>query len=631
MQKADPKFGTPKSLPDVPSCLHTMRFHPLDFACCARPRTGARGHACDFPNRGIGHTCRMSQATQVFNPNSDQHDVLADGRLENADAVTARSPAVSTSASKRSLAPSMARSAVIVGLAFVLSRVLGLGREVILANAFGTGREMDAYVSAFRIPDLLFLVVMAGSFGAAFIPVFGEYLTHGDQERAWRLASAVLTWAGIGIVILSAICFLFARPLMFIVAPGFDDETADMAVNLMRILLLSPVFLGLAIASKGILEAHHQFTLPAIAPLVYNLAIVIGALFFVDDFGIYAVGWAVIIGALGHFLIQIPGLLRAGIRFRPTLSRQVDGLGEVARLLGPRVIGLAAFQFNFIAVNAFASTSADEHVSAINYAWQLLMLPHGVLALSISTVVFPSLVAMHSRRDNEGFRTMLDQALRPLLFLSVPASIGLFLLREPIVRMVFQSGDFDDSSTRLVSAPLAWFAVGLIGYALTEILTRVFYATRDTRTPVVTGVLTVILNLVLCMLFIDTLGYTGLALALSITTAAEAVILMLFLRERTGPVFAPGFAGWLLRVVGAGAVMTAVILGTSDPLARAVGGGIPRFQSFLVFVYAMALYVLSFVLAAYMFRIPELQQMTGKLARRLPGVIRRPLERIGFA
>ncbi|HEV2065431.1 MAG TPA: murein biosynthesis integral membrane protein MurJ [Thermomicrobiales bacterium] len=567
----------------------------------------------------------MSQATQVFNPHPQPSNETAEEQAE------AASSGVATPTAMRA-APSMATSAVIVGLAFVMSRILGLGREVILANAFGTGREMDAYVSAFRIPDLLFLVVMAGSFGAAFIPVFGEYLTNGDQERAWRLASAVLTWAGIGVLVMSAVCFVLARPLMFLVAPGFDDETADMAVNLMRILLLSPVFLGFGIAAKGILEAHHQFTLPALAPLLYNVAIIIGALFFVEDHGIYAVGWAVIIGALGHFLIQVPGLLRAGIRFRPTISRQVEGLGEVTRLLGPRVIGSAAFQFNFIAVNAFASTSADEHVSAINYAWQLLMLPHGVLALSISTVVFPSLAALYSHGDNDGFRSMLDRALRPLLFLSVPAGIGLLLLREPIVRVIFESGDFDRASTRLVIAPLAWFAFGLIGYALTEILTRVFYATRDTRTPVVTGVLTVILNLLLCMLFIDTLGYTGLALALSATTSAEAVILLLFLRERIGPIFSPGFTGWMVRVAAAGAVMAAIILVTAPTLERVLeADGSSRIQAYLLFVYAMGLYVLSFVLAAYMLRIPELQQMTGKVARRLPGGLRHPLERIGLA
>ena len=506
----------------------------------------------------------MSQASQVLH---------LDQPLSIDEAIDEYPLDISAPVARRS--SGLAKSALIVAAAFVLSRVLGLAREIILARQFGTGPEMDAYVSAFKIPDMLFLIVMAGAFGAAFIPVFGEYLANDDQYRAWRLASSVLTWAGVGVVVLSGLCFVLARPLMHVVAPGFDQYTEDMAVQLMRILLLSPVFLGLGIAAKGILEAHNQFTLPAIAPLVYNIAIIIGAVFFVPEYGIYAVGWAVIIGALGHFLVQVPGLVRAGMRFRPTLDRHVDGLGEVARLLGPRVIGLAVFQINFIAVTAFASTTGSESVSAINYAWQLLMLPHGVLALSISTVIFPTLAALYSKGEKEQFRSTLDRTLRPLLFLSIPSSIGLLLLRKPIVQVIFQSGDFDAESTMLVIAPLAYFAIGLLGYALTEILTRVFYATRDTRTPVITGILTVVLNLLLCVLFMESLGYKGLALALSVTTGAEAIILLLFLRGRIGHIVEANFGGWLLKVVGASAALTVVIMVTEPWLEDALQGEWP--------------------------------------------------------
>jgi len=515
----------------------------------------------------------------------------------------------------------LARSALTVAAAFVLSRVLGLAREIILARQFGTGPEMDAYVSAFRIPDLLFLVVMAGAFGAAFIPVFGEYLADDDQFRAWNLASAVLTWAGVSVLVLSGLCFLLARPLMHAVAPGFDQPTEDMAVRLMRILLLSPVFLGLGIAAKGILEAHNQFTLPAIAPLIYNIAIILGALFFVQDYGIFAVGWAVIIGALGHFAIQLPGLIRARMRFRPSLNMRVDGLGEVARLFGPRVVGLAVFQVNFIAVTAFASTSGSESVSAINYAWQLLMLPHGVLALSISTVVFPTLAAIYSKGDRDQFRHTLDRTLRPLLFLSIPAGIGLLLLRQPIVQVIFENGDFDSSSTRLVIAPLAWFAAGLVGYALVEILTRVFYATRDTMTPVITGVLTVALNLLLCYLFMESLGYTGLALALSMTTVAEAVILLVFLRNRIGQIVDASFGKWLGKVAVASAVMAAVIVLTVPWLDAALDRDESMVPSYMLFTYAIAVYGFAFVAVAWVLRIPELKQITGKAADRLPNFL----------
>ncbi len=522
---------------------------------------------------------------------------------------------------------SLARSAIIVGLAFVLSRILGLVREMVLANQFGTTSTMDAYVSAFRIPDLLFLVVIAGSFGAAFIPVFGEYIAKGDEERAWRLASAVLTWAGIVVLALSLIIFVFARPLMGIVAPGFDEETTTLAVDLMRILLLSPIFLGTGIAFKGILEAQHQFTWPAFAPLIYNVAIIIGAIGFAPTYGIQAVAWAVILGALGHMLIQLPSVLRSGLVFRPTLNQQVDGLAEVGRLLGPRIIGLAAFQVNFIAINAFASTLTSERVSALNYSWQLLMLPHGVLALSISTVIFPTLAELYSTGDDAGFRSTLDRTLRPLLFLSIPASAGLFLVREPIARLIYESGTFDERSTELVAAPLAWFAAGLVGYALTEILTRVFYATRDTRTPVITGVLTVIANLLLCALLIGSLGHSGLALALSVTTGAEAVILWLFLRQRAGGVVGRDFLPWLVKVAVATTGMGLLIgltVGTINDIQT--NHDIAMILRVAFFIYALGMYVLAFIVFALVLRIPELEAMIAKVTSRLPGGVRRRLD-----
>lgn len=528
-----------------------------------------------------------------------------------------------------SATPSLARNAIIVSIAFVLSRILGLGREIILANQFGTSSTMDAYVSAFRIPDLLFLVVIAGSFGAAFIPIFGDYVARGDKERASRLASAVLTWAGIIVVALSLVSFALARPLMFIVAPGFDAETTDLAINLMRILLLSPIFLGTGIAFKGILEAQHQFTLPALAPLVYNLAIIIGAVWFAPTYGIYAVGWAVIVGAVGHLLIQTPGIIRTGLRFRPTLDRQIDGLTEVAKLLGPRIIGLAAFQINFIAINAFASTTTDERVSALNFAWQLLMLPHGVLALSISTVVFPTLAALYGQSRDEEFRTTLDRTLRPLLFLTIPAGVGLLLLREPIVRFIYESGQFSEQSTELVATPLAFFAVGLVGYALTEILTRVFYATRDTRTPVITGMLTVVANLILCAILVDSLSHVGLAIALSATTGAEAVILWVFLRHRTGGVVSQGFPLWLIRVLGATLGMGVLIWFTVGMVQEVQTNHtiafIPR-EAF--FLYALGMYLSAFLALAWLLRIPELEQMASKVVGKSPEPLRNRLKGI---
>jgi len=280
---------------------------------------------------------------------------------------------------------------------------------------------------------------------------------------------------------------------------------------------------------------------------------------------------------------------------------------------------LAAFQVNFIAINAFASTTDDQRVSALNYAWQLLMLPHGVLALSISTVIFPTLASLYGQGKDVEFRSTLDRALRPLLFLSIPASVGLFLLREPIVEFIYQSGSFDSQSTDLVAPPLAWFALGLVGYALTEVLTRVFYATRDTRTPVVTGVLTVIANLLLCTVLIGSLDHTGLAIALSATTGAEATILWMFLRHRTGGVVSKGFAPWLIRVGLATLGMAALIWFTIDDVREVQSDdGIALIPREAFFLYALGMYVLAFVAFAWLLRIPELDQMARKVIGKLP-------------
>ncbi|MCC6793303.1 MAG: murein biosynthesis integral membrane protein MurJ, partial [Thermomicrobiales bacterium] len=360
-------------------------------------------------------------------------------------------PIARTPVAHRRTAPvSAGRSASIVGLAFIASRVLGLLREVILGYRFGTSSESAAYVSAFRVPDLLFLVVMSGAFGAAFIPVFGGYLGKGDRERAWRLASAVISLAAVTTVALGLLVFAFAGPIMrHLVAPELPAEVQPLAVKTMRILLLSPIFLGLGIAAKGILEAQDQFTLPALSPVLYNAAIIIAALALAPRWGIEGVAVGVVFGALLHVLVQAPGLVASGMRFTPTLDRRIDGLSEVGRLLAPRVIGLAAFQLNFVAVTHLASGAGEGRVSALNYAWQMMMLPHGVVALSISTVIFPAMARLFQAGKMAEVRATFTGALMPMLFLTIPASVGLFELRTALPQTVFQLGAFDAQSTAL--------------------------------------------------------------------------------------------------------------------------------------------------------------------------------------
>lgn len=523
---------------------------------------------------------------------------------------------------------SLVRSATVVAFAFVLSRVLGLVREMILSRMFGTSPEYSAYVSAFRVPDLLFLIIMAGSFGSAFIPVFSGLVGEGKREEAWRLASTVLNLSAIALAVSGALAFVFAGPIVTgLVARDAPPEVQELTIRVMRILLLSPVFLGLGIAAKGILEGQDRFDLPAFAPVVYNLATIVGALTLGRTMGVEGVAIGVVIGAIGHILVQVPGLVSSGMRYQPAIDLHAPGLGEVGRLLGPRVIGQAAFQINFIAVTALAWRSGEQAVSALNYAWQLLMLPHGVLALSISTVVFPTMARLYQAGDLDGLRGAFGKALKPLLFLSVPAAIALFFFRTSIVQTIFQGGAFTGESTQLVAAPLAWFAAGLVAYAAVEVLTRAFYAMHDTVTPVAAGIFIIVLNIALGAALVDRFGYVELAFALSFTTTVEMLILLFVLERRLGGI-GPHEWQWLGRVAAAGAAMAAACLVLGPATQRlTTPGAMARPVQAVAFLLALAAAGGVYLMAAWLLRIPELRTAGRQIASRVPGG-RRIAERI---
>ncbi|MDI3341508.1 MAG: murein biosynthesis integral membrane protein MurJ [Sphaerobacter sp.] len=513
---------------------------------------------------------------------------------------------------------SVAANAAIVAVAFVASRVLGLVREILIARQFGTSGAYDAYVAAFRIPDLLFLVVMSGAFGSAFIPVFAGFLTRDEHDRAWRLASAVLTYTVMTLLVAGLLVFLFAGPLMrTVVAPGLAEREQHLAVNVTRMLLLSPLLLGLGAAAQGMLQAQDAFTLPALAPILYNLGIIVGAVTLAPSLGVYGLAIGVILGATGHAGIQFAGLIRRGMRFTPTLSRHVHGLAEVARLMAPRLVGQAAFQVNFIVMTNFASRLGESKVSAINYAYQVFMLPHGVLALSLSTVIFPMMARQYELNRMSELKATLRSALGPLLFLTFPAAVGLFAFRTSIVQTLFQVGSFSAESTRLVSQALAYFAVGLVAFAVVEAVTRAFYAMHDTRTPVIAAVVTVAANIALSWYLAPRLGHGGLALSISITTMIEMLILLTVLYRRIGGL------GWALltslgKTLVATAIMAVVAARFAGPLAELTAPSRGRSATSLaMFVITLGAVGITYLVAAYYVRSPELFETLARIRSRL--------------
>ena len=293
-------------------------------------------------------------------------------------------------------------------------------------------------------------------------------------------------------------------------------------------------------------------------------------------------------------------------------------------LLLPRVIGQAAFQINFVAVNHFASQTGEGSVSALNYAWQMLMLPNGVLALSISTVVFPTLAAQYELGDIDAFRNTLQRGLRPLLFLLVPASIGLFEFRTSLFQTIFQSGNFDANSTVLSSEPLAFLALGLIWYGLVEVLARTFYAMKDTVTPVAAGILIIVINIILSKALLDSMGHVGLALALSVSTGIEAFILVIILRRRIGG-FGTEFGVWLSKIVMATAVMALVSALVATKLEELTGDpDINRVVQLAMLGLAVSACAAAYMLAAWLLEIAEARNSMGNVRGRV-----RRLARLG--
>ncbi len=429
---------------------------------------------------------------------------------------------------------------------FVASRGLGLLREVVIARQFGTSAEMDAYLAAFRLPDFLFYLVAGGALGSAFIPVFTGYLTDRDLPGAWRLASAVINWVVLILSVLGGLAAVFAPWLVRTFYGEFTPAQQALTTELMRWMLISTVVFGVSGVMMGILNAHQHFFLPALAPVIYNGAIILGAWLLGPTWGVRGLTAGVVLGATAHLVVQVPGLVQQRMRYRPTLAPREASLHEVGRLMAPRTLGLAAVQLNFVVNTILASSLAAGSLTALNYGWIIMLLPQGVIAQSVATALFPTLAALVARNERAEMRRIFGITLRNMLFLTLPAAVGLLILREPIIRLLLERGAFDADSTAATAWALSFFSLGLIGHAVVEITTRAFYALKNTKTPVGVGIVAMLINIGLSvglMYLFTRLGWPphgGLALANSIAVTLEMVALLVLLRPLMGGLAEPG-------------------------------------------------------------------------------------------
>lgn len=524
-----------------------------------------------------------------------------------------------------SLSPSpanrqIARAAGTVLFAIVFGQLAGLARSMLIARSF-PAIEQDAFFAANRVSETLFTLLAAGALGSAFIPTFTGLLAKDRQADAWRLASSIANLITLSLSLLAALCALFAPQIIrYALAPGLaaDAHVFALTIDLLRIQLGAAVVFGLGGLVVGILNAHQVFFIPQLTIGLYRLGEIFGVLVLARWFGIHGLAWGVVIGAGLYLLVQIPALLRQRGQYTPTLGLSDGHVREVFRLMGPRVLGAAVVQLNFWVNTWLASQMQPGSVAGLQYGFSLMLMAQAAIAQSVAIAALPTFSAQFALGKLEDLRASLTASLRGMLFFALPASAGLVLLRGPIVSLLFEGRSSSSTLPGLIAWALLWYAAGLVGHAVMEVLTRAFYAQQDTRTPVTIGVLAMGLNVLLSFALADGFArqgwmpHGGLALANSLATAIEATALFVLMRRRLGGLH----EAHLWRGASAAGLGTVAMGGALWVMARLTPVGAPAWGAVLGGmllgggVYAVAMATL---------RVPELGALLRALRNRLPG------------
>lgn len=467
---------------------------------------------------------------------------------------------------------------LIIAASFVLSGALGLLRGVIIGAIFGASAALDAFYAAYRLPEMLFTLVAGGALGSAFIPVFSRHLTQGDNAGAWRLARATLTSITLIALLLSLGASLIAFPIVDrLLVPQASPAQKQLTAELMQIMLITVAIFSASGLIMAILNANQRFLAPALAPSMNNVGLIGGALLLAPQMGVHGLAWGAVMGAVLHLLIQLPALRPFAARLRPDGTLIADGLGEIVRLMLPRLIGMAAVQLNFVVNIILASAMPEGSLAALSIAFTLMFVVLGVVAQSAGTAIFPTLSLYGARGELERFRSTLSGALRGVLFIALPATGGLVVLAQPLVSVLFERGAWSRTDTVATAWALSFFALGLAAFALQELLARAFYALRNTIAPVTVAVGGLILNVALSLTLIQVVrgaeagqgAHGGLALANALATAVESLVLWLWLRRKIGTLDDQAVLSMAGRALLAALGMSAGVWAVSQLLAQA--------------------------------------------------------------
>jgi len=516
----------------------------------------------------------------------------------------------------------IARSASAVSGAVMCSRVLGLVREQVFAGMFGAGYAYDAFVVAFRIPNLLRDLFAEGALSAAFVTVFSDYDTNKGRQATWQLASNVLVFIAILLSLITLTGIFFAEPIVNLLAPDFSliAGKTELTGLLTRIMFPFLIFVALAAVVMGMLNTSGRFFVPAMSSSFFNLGSIIGGVslaLLLPRFGqpaIVGMAWGTLIGGLMQLLIQLPTLRKTGFRFKPQINLRDPGLKRILWLMLPATIGLSATQINIFINTNFASSCVEGSVSWLNYAFRMVQLPIGVFGVAFSIAAMPVLAKHAAQKDFTGLKQTFTSSLVMVFSLTIPATVGLILLAHPIIRLIFEHGAFTPVDTMRTAQALTYYAYGLFAYSAVKIMVPVFYALNNTKYPVIGSFIAVAANIIIITLTIDTFAFRAIALSTSCSMALNFLFLGVILyRKLTG--FSLAYLGLgTLKILLASMVMGSGILALKKLLNPMLQGSIPLqlLGVFMVIGVAALLYGITL----HMLRLPELKVITEKVGQR---------------
>lgn len=507
-------------------------------------------------------------------------------------------------------------AAIILAGATLASRLVGVIRDRVLTHYFGAGPVLDSYFAAFKIPDLIYNLLIVGALTAGFIPTFTKLLDEKENnKRAWYLANNLLNILAVSLIFFCSLGIIFAPALNKIIAPGFSGYNLIRLTAFTRIMFLSPIFLGISMIMGGVLQSLRRFTLYAIAPIFYNFGIIFGATALVRAFGENGLAWGVVLGAFLHCVIQVYGVRNIGWKYKFTFNTKDADTNRVGKLMIPRTLGLAISQLNLVVVTMLASFLPAGSITIYNLANNLQAVPVGIFAIPFALAVFPLLSQANVENDASKFVGHFSSVVRQILFLIIPSAVLMMLLRAQIIRTIYGTGQFDWNATVQTSDALALFALGLVAQALIPVLSRAFFALSNTKTPFVIGVISELISIISALLLMKPLGAAGLALASSIGVTINLVLLWINLRAETKTLNETEIFSFLYRISIAAFAMGLVTQLAKQPLAKFFN------QQYFWGIFGQGLIagllgLGVYALVCYFFRVPEFMNLKNNFEKR---------------